>query len=580
VFFLTGERIIETDVLVLGGGLAGCMAAIRASEHGVDVTVVEKSHVERSGAAGTGNDHFWHWNPEIHPEMGWKVPDMVRDITGTGEYGRLIGGYIDQELCEIVAEGSYEAVQILERLGVQFRYDEIFPWNLDYDAPEGEPRLRIVPQFQSIPDTLNYDGRDIKKRLAEECERRGVHIFNRVMATSLLTKDDRVVGATGVDMRTGEFRVFKAKTVVMATGMDLSRLYRSPSGDWFNSQRPPMITGDGEAMALQAGVEVFLRQGGRTRNAGFQHFRNLYRSSGTATTSFPAGKFVNSEGDVMIEHPAVNEPLRKYRENVEASIQEGKTPFYLDMTGATEEEVRYAEWSYGNEGLCWVILEILKDLGLDFRRDLFELDLEAPGRLIGGRLGLFIDTECRTSLQGLFAGSPVQPAGEVSAPIPTVLGWRAGDRAAKHAREVSDAELEMAQVDAERQRVMAPLERGMGVSWREMNNELNNVMEHYKRYINGFSQPPTRDERSMNGLKTSIGLLERLREQPLHAADPHELVRGLEVLNLIDIGIALMRAALDPRQFEAGSWFLGRKMGDEMVFRVKPIEYKYPVEVN
>lgn len=57
---MTGERIIETDVLVLGGGLAGCMAAIRASEHGVDVTVVEKSHVERSGAAGTGNDHFWH----------------------------------------------------------------------------------------------------------------------------------------------------------------------------------------------------------------------------------------------------------------------------------------------------------------------------------------------------------------------------------------------------------------------------------------------------------------------------------------------------------------------------------------
>jgi len=572
------EETIESDVLVIGGGFGGCMAAISAREHDINVTIVEKAHVKRSGAAGTGNDHFWHWNPEIHPGMGWTISGMVRDITGIGEYGKLIGGYIDQELCEIVAEGSYKAVLDLESFGVKFRYDEIYPWNLDYEAKEGELKFRIVPQFQTTPDTLNYDGRDVKVILEKECKRRGIQIVNRVMVTNLLTKNGRAAGVIGVNTRTADITVFKAKAIVLATGMDLSRLYRCPSGNWFNSQRPPMITGDGEAMALRAGVEVFLRAGGRTKNAGFQHFRNLYRSSGTATTSFPAGKFVNAEGEVMIEHPAVREPLRKLRPEVEASIREGKTPFYLDMTGATKEEIKYAEWSYSNEGLCWVILEIMKDLELDFRKDKLELDLEEPGRLVGGRLGVFIDAECGTSMEGLYAASPVQPAGEVSAPISVVLGSRAGDRAAKYALTALVLDVENEQIEAEMRRIKVPLELEDGVTWQEMNIELNNIMEQYKRYIGGTSLPPTKDAKSQRGLEISVNLLSKLRDKPLHARDAHELIRGMEVLNMIDVGEALFLGALDPRQFEPGSWFLGKQAGGEMKFRLKPIVYKYPLD--
>ena len=108
--------------------------------------------------------------------------------------------------------------------------------------------------------------------------------------------------------------------------------------------------------------------------------------------------------------------MRKYRQNVEDSVSEGKTPFYLDLTDATEEEIQYVEWMYGNEGLCWALKEIMKDLGVDFRKDMIELELEEPGRLTGGFLAPFIDTNCKTSLPGLFACSPVQFAGEVAAP--------------------------------------------------------------------------------------------------------------------------------------------------------------------
>ena len=567
---------ISTDVLVIGGGLGGCMAAIKAADHGVKVIIMEKSHIERSGAAGTGNDHFWHWNPDIHPQRGWTVADMVRDISFDGAYGKTKAGLIDQELCEIVAEGTMEAVNNLENWGVQFKYDKIYPWNLRYDAPEGEPKYRIVPQFQSEWDTLNYDGRDIKKRLAEQCIKRGVQVFNRVAATSLLTNGKRVVGATGLNMRTGEFLVFRAKAVVIATGMDQSRLFKSVSGNWFNVQSPPTITGDGEAMAIRAGAEVFILQAGKTRNAGFQYFRNLCRSSGTATTCYPAGRYMDSSGDVMIRYPAVREPLRIKRENVEQSIKEGKTPFYLDWTEATEEEISYAEWSYGNEGLCWVILETMKDLGLDFRRDAFELALEPTGSLTGGFLALWVDTSCKTNLEGLYACSPVQFAGEVAAPTAVVLGWRSGEMAARFVSVSEDSDLRIEQIEEEHRRSTAPLETEDGFTWQEMNIELNNIMEEYKGYVAGLDPPGIENKISLTGLRSLVFRLEKLKSLKMKATSPHELVRCNEVMNLIDVALMMVKAAQQPGQYENGVWFIGKQDKGELSFRKTPIKIKYP----
>jgi succinate dehydrogenase/fumarate reductase flavoprotein subunit len=376
-------------------------------------------------------------------------------------------------------------------------------------------------------------------------------------------------------MRTGEFHVFHAKAVIIATGMDQMRLFKAMSGDWFNSQSPPYITGDGEAMALRAGAEVFILPGGKTTNAGFQYFRNLFRSSGTATTSYPAGRFVNSDGEIMIKHPAVREPLRKRREEVEQSIRDGKTPFYLDLTDATEEEIQYAEWSYSNEGLCWVILEIMKDLGLDFRRDALELNLEPTGMLTGGFLALFIDTDCRTSLPGLYACSPVQFAGEVAAPTYTVLGWRSGGKAAVYAKGIEVLSPDVEQVELEEKRLTAPGPDGCH-SWQEVNKEVNNIMEAYCGYVAGWNLPGEKSEVSWDGLRNCIEQLEKLKVVSLRAENPHELVRCNEVMNIIDLGIMMSKAALEPGQYERGNWFLGKLANGEIQFRKTPIVVKYP----
>ena len=501
---------------------------------------------------------------------------MIRDISYDGEYGKTKGGLMDQELLEIVAEGTKEAVNNLESWGVQFKYNKIYPWNLQYDAPPEEKRYRIVPQFQSEWDTLNYDGRDIKKRLTEQCIKRGVEILNRVSGTGLLTKGGRVIGATGVNMRTGEFHVLKAKAVIIATGMDQHRLFKSQSGDWFNSQSPPYITGDGEAMAIRAGAEVFILPPGKTSHNGFQYWRNICRSSPTATTSYPAGRIVDSEGEVMIEHPAVREPMRIRRKNVEQSVKQGHTPFYLDLTKATEEEIKYVEWSYGNEGLCWALKEIMKDQGIDFRKDIIELELEKPGRLTGGFLAPFINTDCKTSVEGLYACSPVQFAGEVAAPTYAVLGWRTGEKAARYSNEIKHVEPDEEQVASEEARTTAPLTRNTGFTWKEVNRELNDIMEEYIKYVVGFNPPGSKDLRSQNGLLNCLDQLTELKKKTMKAADPHELVRCNEVMNLIDIGKIMVTASLDERQFQKGVWLLGKKKGEYTEFSTKPIVVKYP----
>ena len=101
-------------------------------------------------------------------------------------------------------------------------------------------------------------------------------------------------------------------------------------------------------------------------------------------------------------------------------------------------------------------------------------------------------------------------------------------------------------------------------------------MEEYKGYVAGWNLPGEEAKISRAGLRNCIAQLEKLKETELKAGDPHELVRCNEVMNIIDIGIMMVKAALEPEQHERGIWFLGRQEGDEPVFRKTPIVIKYP----
>ena len=101
-------------------------------------------------------------------------------------------------------------------------------------------------------------------------------------------------------------------------------------------------------------------------------------------------------------------------------------------------------------------------------------------------------------------------------------------------------------------------------------------MEEYKGYVAGWNPPGERSEISRTGLENCVAQLEKLKGTRMKAGDPHELVRCNEVTNLIDIGIMMVKAALEPDQYERGFWFLGRLVDGEPEFRKTPIVIKYP----
>ena len=136
------EHGIETDVLIIGGGLAGCMAGIKAKERDVDVLIVEKSHTLASGQAGSGVDHIWGYFPPVHEKMGWTLEDLVED-----HMQGVACGFAQPELIRFVAGKMHDRLLDLESFGIQVRFD---------DSPL-PGKFRMVYQFHSVPTSLNNE---------------------------------------------------------------------------------------------------------------------------------------------------------------------------------------------------------------------------------------------------------------------------------------------------------------------------------------------------------------------------------------------------------------------------------------
>ena len=202
---------ITSDVLVLGGGVAGCRAAISAAKYGAKTVVVERSHAKRSGGGGAGVDH-WHGavtNPcsKVTPE------EYTQAIYESAQ------GYTSGHARYIVAREGWDTFLELEQMGVRIRdvNDEF------KGAPfrDEETKLMFAYNYENR-HILRIWGHNLKPCVYNEMKRQGVEIYNRIVVTSLLTEGGkqggRVVGATGVNTRTGEFYVFKSKATIIATG--------------------------------------------------------------------------------------------------------------------------------------------------------------------------------------------------------------------------------------------------------------------------------------------------------------------------------------------------------------------------
>ncbi|MFH1489832.1 MAG: FAD-dependent oxidoreductase [Pseudomonadota bacterium] len=532
---------VETDVLVIGGGLAGCMAGIKAREHGVRVLIVEKSNTLASGQAGSGIDHVWGYFPPVHEKIGWTLEDLVEDhMEGVAH------GFARRDLIRFVAREIHDRMLDLEKFGIQIRYE-------DSRLPG---RFRLVHQFHSVPSSLNIDGYPLKVRLTEEAHKRGVEILNRVMMTDLLSNDGRISGALGVGTRDSKVYLFRAKAVVLSAGGKTGRLGRESTGSVrFNLHLPGSLSADGKAMALRAGLEIMNMEFLGARRYGLANYETAGRPPGN--TWQPAAAIVNAVGEVVVPKSAfydwgdldegyqidAAETRRKWLAKGAITPQGmpsrkdllERGPYYVDCTRGSEEEIRYVEWALQNEGKCRQLLTYFREEGMDLRKDKVELGLGSRevGNLAAS--GLVVNSDMETALEGLFAaGDEVGGIPFGASPAAFTMGWHAGDMAGRRAKIRGDfLPVEEGKLNALCKQCADMLDDGQGHSWREMEDTLQNIMDTY-----------CADVKTEALLERGLARLHELRTLPLRAASPHDLARCLEVKSLLDNAEMIIRASL------------------------------------
>lgn len=364
---------ISTDVLVIGGGTAGCYAALTISENSdKKVLICEKAHIKRSGCLAAGVNALNAYIVE-----GRKPQDYV-------DYAKKdADGIVREDLLLTMSEKLNEVTDRLEKLGLVILKDE----NGKY-VTRGNRNLKI-------------NGENIKPILADAVEKaKNVTVLNRVNIFDYSVKDNKINGAFGFGIESGIFYTIEAKAVIIATG-GAAGLYK-PNNPGFSRHKmwyPPFNTGAGYAMGIRAGAEM------TTFEMRFIALRCKDTIAPTGTLAQGVGaKQINSLGEVYETKYGLTTSERVYgtvNEN-----QEGRGPCYLRTEGITAEQDESLLKAYLNMAPSQTIKWI--ESGRNPSRQNVEIEGTEP-YIVGGHTasGYWVDTDRATTIEGLFAGGDV-----------------------------------------------------------------------------------------------------------------------------------------------------------------------------
>ncbi len=512
------EKPIETDVLVIGGGIGGLMAAINAAEQGARVIIAEKANTRRSGSGSTGNDHFMCYIPEVHGDIETVIKEHFDSMYGRSQDRNLVVKHFRH---------SFDRVKDWDSWGIPMKVDG--KWEFTGHAFPGRPRLH-----------LKYAGAEQKPILTREAEKRGVTIMNKLPITDIITRDGEVIGAIGISIEKKEPRmvVFRAKSVILLTG-HANRLYPAITPGWiFNTARCPASTGAGRAAAYRAGARLVNMELPYT-HSGPKYFARAGKATWIGVLKDLHGKPVG---------PFVTKPDKELGDitaDVWTSVftemnKTGRGPVYMDCTETEDRDLEYMIWGLTNEGNT-AMLNYMAREGIDLKKHMVEFTQYEIN--LRGRGGVEIDENAETNIRGLFAGG--DEVGNFNGAISgaATFGWIAGESAAKRAKGMdSFVKAEESELVADRRGFYSEiLDREAGPGWKEANLAVNQIMNDYAGL----------EVRSETLLKSGLKYLGDIREKvcgTIKADDSHSLMRCLEVTELIDIGETIFLAALERKE--------------------------------
>lgn len=364
---------LQTDVLIIGGGTAGCYAALTISEHSdAKVLICEKAHIKRSGCLAAGVNALNAYIVE-----GRTPQDYV-------DYARKdADGIVRGDLLLTMSERLNSVTERLEKLGLVILKDKDGKY-----VTRGNRNLKI-------------NGENIKPILADAVnELDNVTVLNRVNITDYAVENNHINGAFGIGIENDTFYVIKAKAVIIATG-GAAGLYK-PNNPGFSRHKmwyPPFNTGAGFAMGINAGAEM------TTFEMRFIALRCKDTIAPTGTLAQGVGaKQINSLGEVYETKYGITTSQRVYG-TVNENLN-GRGPCYLQTEGITEEQDESLLKAYLNMAPSQTIKWI--ESGKNPSQQNVEIEGTEP-YIVGGHTasGYWVDTNRKTTINGLYAAGDV-----------------------------------------------------------------------------------------------------------------------------------------------------------------------------
>ena len=501
----------SADVLVLGGGMAGCMGAVAAAMAGRSVVLVDKAWVGGSGESCFAAGDILYFDPEEDDLHEWLE-----------RWNRNGNGMFDPEWMEWYAKSSTEIINMMNEWGMDFEKDA--NGRFKRKPGRGHNHAVVFPGFKMM------------RKLRARLEKLGVTIVDRVQVTDLLTNNGQVVGATGFNVRTGQFHTFHARNAILSPGSC------SFKGQYHGQD---MESGEGNTMALQVGAEFTNME-----------FSNCYNSTakdfdicGMSRFQRLGGRFTNALGEAFMDrYDPVNKDgalLHILVRAMTTEVREGRGPIYFNLKNMKEED---RELSYR---IVPTFFAACKSCGIDPFKDSVEWIPGFMGSTSSGS-GLTLKSfACDTTVprlfaagdmanQGLLIGS-IAGAGAVHLGWATISGFRAGEGAARACEGAELLPVDEAQVESIREKTFAKLGHEGHLSIADAIYRIQSCVIPAKYNI-------IRCGEDLREALAALDQIEKDIEKEIIVRDTHELMLYHELRGMLTTARLTFTSALERRE--------------------------------
>lgn len=505
------ERHIDTDILVVGGGSAGCLAAIRAKEvdPSLDVTVFEKGNLMYSGCIARGMDAL-----NIVAIPGFTTPELYVESNTIA-----CDGIMDAPPSYKMAKRSYELLKKLEGWGVYFPKK-----NGRYET------LKVHPKGEFL---VSMKEPDLKVIIAKKVLEMGCRVLNRTMTFRLLTEGDRIAGAIGFDLKTGELVICRAKAVILCSG-GLARFSLPTSGYLYGVYDFPGNTGDGWIMAYRAGARLT----GLEYTTCYCIIKDIGAPLLYITLTRGAIVLNGFGGEIKGGEISLKTLVQEYVED--------RGPVFLRMKHLPEDKIKEIEDILFTTERP-VMERFFRGRGIDFRHSDIELFNTEHFLCSGhGLAGVLVNDNGETDIRGLLAAGDVACVARGHLTGAFTFGEITAERASRICREDSRAEIPEDQVQEAREKIAMIFDMAGPISPHEFEYKV-------RRLITNYLIPPKNETK----LRLGLEWMEKFRRQlpqMVHVTDTHWASKILEIESIIETSALSAHASLAREESRWGFW--------------------------